>query len=114
MQYRKKPVVIEAFRLGFEKIPAWAEHLKFGHIHGVVDCLIDTLEGSMIASHGDWIIRGVKGELYPCKADIFSATYDFVDNRSERAAKEVSQRFHGENDLRDSDKQNQIQGSPTK
>lgn len=39
---------------------------------------IGTLEGNMIASAGDWIIRGVKGELYPCKPDIFAATYEPV------------------------------------
>ena len=38
--------------------------------------LIPTLEGTMIANNGDWIIRGVKGELYPCKPDIFAATYE--------------------------------------
>lgn len=38
--------------------------------------LIDTLEGSMTARSGDWVIRGVKGELYPCKPDIFEATYE--------------------------------------
>lgn len=41
--------------------------------------LIDTLEGVMRADPGDWIIRGVKGELYPCKPDIFAATYDPAD-----------------------------------
>ena len=40
---------------------------------------IQTLEGEMTANNGDWIIRGVKGELYPCKPDIFAATYDPVD-----------------------------------
>ena len=40
---------------------------------------IDTLEGTMIASAGDWVIRGVQGEHYPCKPDIFSATYEPVE-----------------------------------
>jgi hypothetical protein len=40
------------------------------------DLMIGTLEGTMVAKPGDWIIRGVKGELYPCKPDIFAATYD--------------------------------------
>lgn len=40
---------------------------------------IPTLEGDMVAQDGDWIIRGVKGELYPCKPDIFEATYELVD-----------------------------------
>jgi len=41
---------------------------------------IDTLEGTMTAAPGDWIIRGIKGELYPCKPDIFAATYDPVSD----------------------------------
>ena len=43
---------------------------------------IDTLEGVMTASEGDFIIRGVKGELYPCKPDIFAATYEAVDSEN--------------------------------
>lgn len=42
--------------------------------------LIPTLEGEMLATEGDWVIRGVKGELYPCKSDIFEATYEAVTN----------------------------------
>lgn len=42
----------------------------------IVEAIISTLEGTMTASNGDWIIRGVKGELYPCKPDIFAATYE--------------------------------------
>ncbi len=48
-----------------------------GQVSRFMDCLyIGTLEGTMAAMPGDWIIRGVKGELYPCKPDIFAATYD--------------------------------------
>lgn len=60
-QYRKKPVVIEAYQTD-------------------VEVQIPTLEGTMTASPGDWIITGVKGERYPCKPDIFEATYDLVDD----------------------------------
>ena len=56
-KYRKKPVVIEAVRVQ----EAQAIH---------------TLEGTMMANAGDWIIKGVKGELYPCKPDIFEMTYE--------------------------------------
>lgn len=90
MKYRKKPVVIEAFQ--FTKDLALRalidnEPLPFG----VTACgqyhpgnrtvsnayiVIHTLEGNMRADLDDWIIKGVKGELYPCKPDIFSATYD--------------------------------------
>ena len=58
-KYRKKPVVIEAYQTDKE-----------------ID--IPTLEGTMHASVGDYIIRGVNGELYPCKPDIFEKTYDKV------------------------------------
>ena len=79
MKFRKKPVVIEAFRIGQDPIPDWAKRIEFGNIHGVLDCYIETMEGRMYASHGDWIIKGIKGELYPCKPDIFEATYEPAD-----------------------------------
>lgn len=80
-RYRKKPVEIEAIRL-VETLPLdvfWEfvgdiEGIEFDE-HGVT---IDTLEGRMTARPGDWIIRGVKGELYPCKPEIFEATYEAV------------------------------------
>lgn len=46
-----------------------------------IGCYIETLEGRMLARQGDWIIRGVNGELYPCKDDIFRKTYEKVDLR---------------------------------
>lgn len=80
-QFRKKPVVIEAvqYRAG-EQDSAFAEDVIAGRIRYPEDgtMLIDTLEGSMTAQPGDWIIRGMKGELYPCKPDIFAATYEAV------------------------------------
>lgn len=60
-KFRKKPVVIEAYQTEVAKE-------------------INTLEGLMKAEKGDWIIRGIKGELYPCKDNIFEATYDLVDD----------------------------------
>jgi hypothetical protein len=85
--YRKKPVVIEAFQFSYgcgfpewfaEKISA-AEVFVYGRAHeNGPHVLIPTLEGEMTASPGDWIIQGVKGEIYPCKPDIFTATYDEV------------------------------------
>lgn len=94
--YRKKPVVIEAEQLPRaprkwepgEAVPDWKDIAdRFGrevvpignNIDGTFECIgfnIKTLEGTMFASPGDWIIRGVKGELYPCKPDIFAATYE--------------------------------------
>ena len=74
MKYRKKPVVIEAtqwFKMG-DHPDVW-EYSARGY--GV----IDTLEGNMIVSPGDYIITGVKGEKYPCKPDIFELTYEPVE-----------------------------------
>jgi len=92
-KFRKKPVVIEAFEFRpvwrmigacAEDAPIWflqAEHDGKAKVWGddeVPYCMIETLEGRMKAEAGDWIIKGVKGELYPCKPDIFAATYDPV------------------------------------
>lgn len=84
MKFRKKPVVIEAWRVGSldEPQPHW---MKDAHERGVLfgngDSYVEiqTLEGRMRGDRGDWIIRGVKGELYPCKPDIFNATYEPVE-----------------------------------
>ena len=87
MKFRKKPVVIEAvqwtgtteclaFIRGFMKpnYPAWGKE-------SYPDCLIiHTLEGDHKANIGDWIIKGVKGEFYPCKPDIFEQTYEKVES----------------------------------
>jgi hypothetical protein len=62
MLFRKKPVVVEAYQTD-------------------VEVQIETLEGVMTASPGDWIITGVKGEQYPCKPDIFEATYEPVEEQ---------------------------------
>lgn len=88
MQYRKKPVVIEAFQwLGYAdgkpitaNWPQWACDAELGTSQwmDVESLVIETLEGNMVAGKGDWIIRGVKGELYPCKPDIFAMTYEEV------------------------------------
>jgi hypothetical protein len=81
-KYRKKPVVIEAiqFRAGEQDCDLAADVVT-GKIRYPEDgtMLIQTLEGVMCAQPGDWIIRGVKGELYPCKPDIFAATYERVE-----------------------------------
>lgn len=82
MQFRKKPVVIDAYRHDLIlSIPDWlAEANKDNRVVFLSDntIAIPTLEGTMRADVGDWIIRGIKGELYPCKDDIFRATYDPV------------------------------------
>ncbi len=78
MQFRKKPVVIEAVQWTGENVDevmgfmAW-RNAAHDDTNGLT---IHTLEGNHHASPGDWIIKGVKGEFYPCKPDIFAATYD--------------------------------------
>lgn len=75
-KYRKKPVVIEAMKLTRERaeiIRAWCG--GEGDAGGV---LINTLEGTHLAAWGDYVIKGIKGEFYPCKPDIFKATYEEV------------------------------------
>jgi len=92
MKYRKKPVVIEAFQLEVRQLnwPQWAQDAltenviiahntgKFANPSEETYLTIKTLEGDHKASLGDYIIRGVKGEIYPCKPDIFEMTYEGV------------------------------------
>lgn len=82
MRYKKKPIVIEAFKVGDEP-PQWfkdeinkpkQEKQMRSIAYGTVE--IKTLEGVMTANFGDYIIKGIKGEFYPCKPDIFEATYE--------------------------------------
>lgn len=82
MRFRKKPVVIEAVQwtgenrdeiLGFAK---GCDRPAVFDEHGLT---IPTLEGTHFANVGDWIIKGVHGELYPCKPDIFSETYELEE-----------------------------------
>lgn len=83
-RYRKKPVEIEARQLTpgtLDDIKRWIGASARIHTDGVplgapVKLAIDTLEGVMLADFGDWIIKGVQGEFYPCKPDIFAATYE--------------------------------------
>lgn len=86
-KYRKKPVVVEAVRLTRENVTdveqfihgkATETHIP-GPARGLTEGVkIHTLEGDMLASWGDWVIRGVEGEFYPCKPAIFEATYEEV------------------------------------
>lgn len=86
MQYRKKPVVVKAWlfdsmRSGL-KLQNWDSRISYNaESAGYEDFLIiKTLEGDMTAKRGDYIIQGVQGELYPCKPDIFEATYEKVES----------------------------------
>ena len=80
MKYRKKPVVLEAVKFGginFQEIIDFVglEHIIFGN--GQI--YIHTLEGDMEVSAGDYVIKGVHGEFYPCKPDIFEETYEEIE-----------------------------------
>lgn len=97
MKYRKKPVVIEAIKLTWQ---TWNEVCEFvpkphfvkgvylddktfevlpdGKTSNTMGLIIKTLEGEHLARQGDYIIKGVKGEFYPCKPDIFEMTYEKV------------------------------------
>ncbi|WP_312284147.1 hypothetical protein [Candidatus Igneacidithiobacillus taiwanensis] len=85
-KFRKKPIVVEAFQPAMTKYKDWplwataakeAEELVRITTWGAFKLL--TLEGYMPVNPGDWIIRGVKGELYPCKDEIFRQTYEEVE-----------------------------------
>ena len=96
MKFRTKPVVIEAMQWPEEGRREYESVCQRANIHRWVNgnggkttvvyeasdvyAAIVTLEGKMRISSGDWVIRGVKGEFYPCKADIFEATYEPVED----------------------------------
>ena len=82
-RFRKRPVEIEAFRLPLEgQMPAWlTEAVASGKVRPHRGgAKIDTLEGLLTATPGDWIIKGVRGELYSCKPDVFALTYEPVED----------------------------------
>ena len=99
MKFRKKPVEVEAFkydgdlinRNGKWYVPDWAKNAfennilyydnKLSSEEPPIELYIKTLEGQMHVSVGDWIIKGVNGELYPCKPDIFEKTYEPVESK---------------------------------
>ena len=80
MKYRKKPVIVEAIQW---KGDNWEELEDFGSERHIISnpdgtLTVETLEGNHTTNKGDWIIRGIKGEVYPCKPDIFQKTYEEV------------------------------------
>ena len=84
-KYRKKPVVIEAVQFDITApIKKWPRGVTARKVTDEEGCVYDgqpviqTLEGELTVSDRDWIITGVKGERYPCKPDIFEATYELV------------------------------------
>jgi len=111
MKYRKKPIVVEAFQMtevAYFRRDGWPQWLHLATIKpreqpgafymGRTSPMIFTLEGSMRVEWGDYIIQGVQGELYPCKPDIFEATYEVVGEGMPQANKPAQ-----EPELADSD-----------
>lgn len=87
MKYRKKPVVIEAVQwdgMKVSEVTDWVETALEDNTLFRMGCdvIVSTLEGQMKASVGDYIIKGVNGELYPCKPDIFEKTYEQAESAS--------------------------------
>jgi len=96
MKYKKKPLVIEAFQYdgdlmgsdGNYYVPIWAVKAFTGGVlfYGSVedkepcDLFIKTLEGNMLVNVNDYVIKGIQGELYPCKPNIFELTYELVED----------------------------------
>ena len=90
-KYCKKPVVIEAVQLRWDNWSEMCEHVGVGKLdkgkpegftgpNGVMGLHIPTLEGLMDGIENDWIIKGIQGEIYLCKPDIFEQTYELVEN----------------------------------
>ena len=76
-KYVKKPVVIEALQFDGKNWEAIGEFVgQQAECRGKEVLVIKTLEGDMLANAGDYIIKGIKGEFYPCKPDIFEDTYE--------------------------------------
>lgn len=105
-KYRKKPIVVDAYQvvepekllMNIDKIPDWLrQEIEKGNLGNIyllvsrhvgdkyakVTVNVVTLEGTMKVSPGDYIIKGVNGEFYPCKPDIFEKSYDPVDEPKE-------------------------------
>ena len=80
MKYRKKPVIVEAIKYTLDSSKDVFDFAKGKVRHDLLprstDLRIETLEGTMRVSIGDYIIKGVQGEFYPCKPDIFEQTYE--------------------------------------
>ena len=92
MKYRKRPIVVEAVRIGanagstdgsacFDEQPPWLEAaLQDGKVRNAADAgggvIVRTVEGEMRGRPGDWLIRGIADELYPCRSEIFDSVYE--------------------------------------
>jgi hypothetical protein len=103
MKYRKKPVVIEAVQFldtteSIEGLANFIDHtVRIGYATKPPTISICTLEGVMEANEGDFIIKGVNGEFYACKPDIFDKTYEMVDDEPDICEKCIENKWHEEN-----------------
>jgi PhoPQ-activated pathogenicity-related protein len=89
VKYRKRPIEIEARQYGWggqngREIASWAHEGCDPAMNAIILVAstyleVRTLEGHMVANYGDWIIKGINGEFYPCKPDIFEKTYEQVE-----------------------------------
>lgn len=99
MKFRKLPVVVDAVQFTGDNWDELSEHFGDFEVDSVwVDgdnLVLVTLEGEMTAKVGDWIVRGVKGEFYPCKPDIFEQTYErvFSDEEIEAGYRELARQM---------------------
>lgn len=90
LRYQKKPVIVEAFKVGYDPMPDWALAAQIGGKLTIyyndsvgfdkIYCTIQTLEGIMTCNSGDYIIMGARKELCLCKSDIFKETYEPIKN----------------------------------
>ena len=80
----KRPVIVEAFQFGYEEEPSWFKPkdivIEYDQGKPRLKGLISTLEGNMWFWEGDYVIKGTKGECYPCRRDIFEETYNEIDS----------------------------------
>jgi hypothetical protein len=84
-KYRKKPVVVEAIQYTGSNIDEVDKFINLGeYLYSTGNIVISTLEGDMIANVGDYIIKGVNGEFYPCKPNIFAKTYEKLNNKFDK------------------------------
>ena len=87
-KYRKRSLVIDAFRYVALELALETDWFRYAYEHGLArngsdGLTLETLEGAMYVIPGDWIIKGIKGELYPIRNDIFIASYDEVRDSAE-------------------------------
>lgn len=79
--YRKQPLEIEAFKWTVDQVPDWWREASKDFLIDIptTSVFIPTIEGTMEAKKGDYIIKGIKGEIYPCKPEIFEQSYELVE-----------------------------------